>query len=126
MHPDDASLIQQVRIPSVNCREEFDTVVQTLTRLLNDYMDESQFPECGKTGSINKLAAFLDAEGVNVDLSPLRDIQDLRSAGTAHAKGKKYDKVKFRLLTGDAIEDTKSMLASLTEFMRELAAKLSM
>lgn len=126
MHPDDANLIQQVRIPSVNCREEFDTVVQTLTRLLNDYMDESQFPECGKTGSINKLAAFLDAEGVNVDLSPLRNIQDLRSAGIAHAKGKKYDKVKARLLTGDAIEDTKSMLASLTEFMRELAAKLSM
>lgn len=124
LHPDDADLIQRIRIPSVDSQEEFESIVQALAKLLNDYMDETQFPACEKNGSINRLSAFLEDNGIKVDLSPLRDIQILRSTGAAHAKGEKYDKAKARLLTGSYIADTKSLLDSLTTLMSELVSEL--
>lgn len=124
MHPDDRNLITRIRIPSEESQEEFETIVQCLTRLLIDYIDESELPDCGKSGSINKLSAFLESKGLNVDVTPLRAIQQLRSSGTAHAKGANYDKVKAQYLTGDWIKDMRSLIQTLTDFMLNLAEAL--
>lgn len=124
MHPDDRNLITRIRIPSEESQEEFETIVQCLTRLLIDYIDESKLPNCGKSGSINKLSAFLESKGLNVDVTPLRATQQLRSSGTAHAKGANYDKVKTEYLTGDWIKDMRSLIQTLTDFMLNLAEAL--
>lgn len=124
MHPDDKDLITRIRIPSEESQEEFETIVQCLTRLLIDYIDESKLPDCGKPGSINKLAALLESKGLDVDVTPLRVIQQLRSSGTAHAKGANYDKVKAQHLTGDWIKDMRSLIQTLTDFMENFAEAL--
>lgn len=125
LHPDDSGLLDQIRIPSTSSQEEFESIVLSLQRLLIEYMDESQFPKTDSVGSINRLETFLRENNISIDCSPLRNLQDLRSAGTAHAKGKKYEKLKERLISGDPIEDTKSIIALLTDFMTQLTATLN-
>lgn len=119
-HPDDSRLLEQIRVPSTGSQEEFESIVLSLQRLLIEYMDESQFPKAESNGSINRLERFLRENDIRVDCSPLRDLQDLRSAGTAHAKGKKYERLKGRIISGDSIKDTKTIIASLTGFMIQL------
>lgn len=124
MHPDDANLIKQIRIPTINSSEEYETVIQSLARLLVDYIDQAQFPKSSTTGSINKLKEFLQSQGINIDCSPLHDLQNLRSTGVAHAKGEKYDKTKAQLLSGNSINDVAIIIDRLTNFMQELSNSL--
>lgn len=123
-HADDADMEKLIRIPSTNGREELDTVVINLDKLLVDYIDESALPRSDARGSINKLEMQLRDMGVHVDISPLRDLQSLRSTSTAHAKGKNYDKEKARLLTGNNPDDIEKLVNRLTDMMNEIADKL--
>ena len=100
LHPDDSNLLKQIRIPTIDSREEFETVVQSLARLIVEHIDETQFGSTTEAGSINKLSSYLDGQGIQIDCTPISNLQEIRSNGTAHAKGKKYDKAKERLLTG--------------------------
>lgn len=52
---------------------------------------------------------FLKVNNINIDMIPLRRLQNLRSRGTAHAKGRKYDKLKKEFLSGNPIEDVKKL-----------------
>lgn len=123
-HADDADMEKLIRIPSTNGREELDTVVINLDKLLVDYIDESALPRSDVRGSINKLEMQLRDMGVHVDISPLRDLQSLRSTSTAHAKGKNYDKEKARLLTDNNPDDIEKLVNRLTDMMNEIADKL--
>ena len=113
-----------IRIPSTNGRAEFDTVLINLDKLLVDYIDESALERPDEKGSINKLGKRLADEGVSVDLTPLRDLQSLRSTSTAHAKGSKYDKTKARLLTGNNAADIEALVCKLTDMMNAIADEL--
>ena len=124
-HPDDANMDKLIRIPSSNGREEFDTVILNLQKFIIDYIDDSQFPQDGESGSINRFAKFLKEKNIRVDIAPLRDLQDLRSTGSAHAKGKKYDKVKRRVLTGDNVADVERLIGELTDMMNEMSGQLN-
>ena len=86
-----------------------------------DYIDESQFSYPDINGSINKLEAFLIDNDIDVDLSPLRDLQSLRSASVAHSKGKNYDKLVGNIITGDNASDAQSLIERLTSLMDSLA-----
>lgn len=119
-HPDDTDMEKLIRVPSGNSREEFDTVIVNLGKYLIEYIDESRLNEFSKPGSINKLSEFLNAKGVDADLIALRDLQSLRSTSSAHSKGKKYDKVKERLLTGDAPSDIEDLIRRLALMMDSL------
>ena len=123
-HADDADMAKLVRIPSTNGREELDTVVINLDKLLVDYIDESVFPRSDAKGSINKFEKQLKGAGIDVDISPLRDLQSLRSTSTAHAKGKNYEKEKARLLTGDNPTDIERLVNRLTGMMNEIADRI--
>lgn len=114
-----------IRIPSTNGREELDTVVINLDKLLVDYIDESVLPRSDAKGSINKFEKQLRDMGIDADISPLRDLQSLRSTSTAHAKGRNYDKEKARLLTGNNPDDIEKLVNRLTDMMNEIADKLS-
>lgn len=124
-HPDDSRLPDQIRIPTSKSLEEFESIVLSLQRLLIEYMDEAQFAVDGINGSINKLESFLKTNSINIDCSPLRNLQSLRSQGTAHAKGKKYDKLKKQMLLGDPVKDARNLISELTVFMSKLASALS-
>ena len=95
-----------------------------LDKLLVDYIDESTLPRSDARGSINKFEMRLRDMGVHVDISPLRDLQSLRSTSTAHAKGKNYDKEKARLLSGNNPDDIEKLVNRLTDMMNDIADKL--
>ena len=124
-HADDADMEKLIRIPATNGREEFDTVLINLDKLLVDYIDESALVRPDERGSINKLEKRLVDEGISVDLTPLRNLQSLRSTSTAHAKGAKYDKTKARLLTGDNPADMERLVRVLTDMMNAISDKLA-
>lgn len=124
-HADDADMEKLVRIPSTKGREELDTVVINLDKLLVDYIDESALFQSDVKGSINKLAKQFEAAGISVDISPLRDLQTLRSTSTAHAKGSNYDKAKARLLTGNNAVDIEKLILRLTDMMDAIADALT-
>lgn len=95
-----------------------------LTRALVDYIDESSLKGADAKGSINKPEAFLSGYDIVTDLKPLRDLQNLRSAGAAHGKGSKYDRLYGDVVTEDHREDAKRLIARLTTMLNELTVAL--
>ena len=123
-HTDEKDIKKLVRIPSGNGRQEFDTIVLNLTKCCVDYIDESTLVSTKQSGGINKLEATLCVLGIHVDLTPLRDLQKVRSACMAHAKGKKYEKLKNNLLTGNCPDDISRLIERLTSMMSALSTDL--
>lgn len=118
-HRADEGILEQIHIPSGNGESEFETVTMALTRALVDYIDESALKDADARGSINKLEAFLSGNDIVIDLKPLRDLQNLRSAGAAHGKGSKYDRLYGDVVTEDHREDAKRLIARLTTMLNE-------
>lgn len=123
-HPSDEGILEQIHIPSSNGEAEFEAVIMALTRALVDYIDEGSLKGADVKGSINKLEAFLSVNDIVADVKPLRDLQNLRSAGAAHGKGSKYDRLRGDVVTEDHREDTKRLIARLTAMLNELAEAL--
>ena len=126
LHEDESDMRKLIRIPSGDGRQEFDTIILNLTKYCIDYIDESTLASTERSGGINKLEATLNELGVAADLTPLRDLQGLRSSGMAHAKGKNYEKLKSSLLTGDCPNDVNQLIERLTLMMNELASNLKL
>ena len=100
---EDAHHFQAIRIPSTDEQKDFDDLVQSLTKILIDSLNEKALnalipPEqvTSIKGSIARLEAVLTACNVS-DFEPhiefLRKRQNLRSSGAAHRKGGNYRKV---------------------------------
>lgn len=123
-HRADEGILEQIHIPSGNGESEFESVTMALTRALVDYIDESALKDADAKGSINKLEAFLSGNDIVIDLKPLRDLQNLRSAGAAHGKGLKYDRLYGDVVTEDHREDAKRLIARLTTMLNELTEAL--
>lgn len=123
-HRADEGILEQIHIPSGNGESEFEAVTMALTRALVDYIDESALEGADAKGSINKLEVFLSANDIVADLKPLRDLQNLRSAGAAHGKGSKYDRLYGDVVTEDHREDAKRLIARLTTVLNELTETL--
>lgn len=123
-HRADEGILEQIHIPSGNGESEFESVTMALTRALVDYIDESALKDADAKGSINKLEAFLSGNDIVIDLKPLRDLQNLRSAGAAHGKGSKYDRLYGDVVTEDHREDAKRLIARLTTMLNELTEAL--
>lgn len=123
-HRADEGILEQIHIPSGNGESEFEAVAMALTRALVDYIDESALEGADAKGSINKLEVFLSANDIVADLKPLRELQNLRSAGAAHGKGSKYDRLYGDVVTEDHREDAKRLIARLTTMLNELAETL--
>lgn len=124
LHTDEDDMKKLIRIPSGNGRQEFDTVILNLTKYCVDYIDESTLISTEQSGGINKLEATLCELEIHTDLKPLRDLQEVRSVCMAHAKGKKYEKLKGSLLTGDYPKDVSRLIERLTSMMGRLASDL--
>ena len=123
-HDDEDDMEKLIRIPAGNGRQEFDTVILNLTKYCIDYIDESALVSSGKPGGINKLEATLLESGIQTDIKPLRDLQEIRSSCMAHAKGKKYERLKGTLLTGNCPKDITRIIERLTTMMERLSSDL--
>ena len=101
----DDHLLNTIHVPVTNSQAEFDEQISHLTKLLVDSLNEQELEarahdlEKGTKG-IGKLAVFLEAtqfpQGQSL-IQFLRDLQTLRSTGSAHRKGSGYDKIIARL-----------------------------
>lgn len=103
--PGDAHLIETIRIPVTSSQVELDEQIGSLTKLLVDSLNEKELGarasglEEGAKG-IGKMAGFLAATGFPERESIvqfLRDLQALRSTGSAHKKGSGYEKIIAKL-----------------------------
>ena len=102
---EDAHLLQTIRVPVSDAQSEFDEQVITLTKLLVDSLNErelkkrvSELDEEAK--GLGKLSAFLEETGFRRcewAMEFLKNLQNLRSTGSAHRKGKKYQKIIGKL-----------------------------
>ncbi len=103
LEPDDTYHLQNIRVPANDEQRDFDELVLGLTKILIDSLNEKQLnalipreQEKSLRGSISRLEAALAACGVDdasEHLSFLRKLQNLRSTGSAHRKGDKYNRI---------------------------------
>ncbi len=95
--------LQSIRIPATDEQRDFDELILSLTKILIDSLNEKNLNRLvpadqreNTKGSIALLEAALNAhniEGSNDHVVFLRKLQSLRSTGTAHRKGSKYNKI---------------------------------
>ncbi len=104
---EDAHFLEAVRIPTTDEQKDFDELVLGLTKTLVDSLNEKKLnnfipPSEAREikGSIARLEKVLSAKGVvgfEKHIKFLRDLQNLRSSGTAHRKGSNYRKIAEEL-----------------------------
>ena len=107
LHPSsgDAHLLNTIRVPVTNSQPEFDEQVSHLTKLLVDSLNEKELKSKAtglKNGSkgIRKLAGFLEATQFPQRqelVQFLKNLQALRSTGSAHRKGSGYNRIIEKL-----------------------------
>lgn len=125
---EDQHHFDSLRIPLSNEQSEFDNQVSSLVKIVIDSLNEKELTNNvtsdteGISGSISKLKLFLREYNVNnyeKHIKFLKKLQDLRSAGVAHRKGKKYKKVSEYFGIGDKIlpEVFDQILESTISFM---------
>lgn len=97
--------LQSLRIPATDEQRDFDDLVLSLAKILIDSLNEGSLKKLipcekreefkGERG-ISLLEAALhlnNLKGTDVHIKFLRQLQNLRSSGSAHRKGKKYLKI---------------------------------
>ena len=102
LHTADAHHLKALRIPATDEQRDFDAMVLSLTKILIDSLNEKSLRKlipCEKQEAfkdkrgISLLDAVLhlnDLEGAETHIAFLRKLQDLRSSGSAHRKGRTY------------------------------------
>lgn len=102
LHTADAHHLKSLRIPATDEQRDFDAMVLSLTKILIDSLNEKSLKKlipCEKQKAfkdkrgIALLEAALhlnDLEGAEIHSAFLRKLQDLRSSGSAHRKGRTY------------------------------------
>jgi len=99
----DEHYLKAIRIPSSNEQKDFDDLVLALAKVLIDSLNEKALntliPDNERgdiIGSISRLEKAFEVNGVKgyeAHIKFLRDLQNLRSTGSAHLKGSKYLKI---------------------------------
>jgi hypothetical protein len=107
---EDIHHLKTLHIPLKEEQKEFDEQVMSLTKLIIDSLNEKQLLKLNttklkeKAQGIDKFEAYL----ISIDkyfpnmIQFLRDLQSLRSTGSAHRKGKNYKPIKEKFnIKGD-------------------------
>ena len=126
----DQHLLAMVRVPVTDSQNEFDEQVICLTKLLVDSLNERELEarvdtlDKGVKG-IGKLSAFLEETACPdrpAIVGFLRDLQRLRSAGSAHRKGVGYAKIasEFGLQSSRKADVCRRLLTTAIDTLRML------
>ena len=96
---DDAYIFDQIRRPLSDGQAEFDQLVLMLCKLIIDYLNEKELASNAEGAEglrgIGKLECWIKNNGTigfEEHISFLKNLWDLRSSGSGHAKGKGYKK----------------------------------
>ena len=122
--------LSSLHIPFTNSQSEFDQLVLALVKTLIDSLNEKELIQNNTEDNlkgISKLERWLIANGAidyEEHIQFLRDLQELRSSGTGHRKGKSYDKIskKFGMEEKqkmDVFEDILERSISFLSFLKE-------
>lgn len=133
LHSEDSHYLKDLRIPVSFSQSEFDLQILAFVKVLLDSLNEKElkkvFPQQLEdiSGSISILEKILELKNctdidIKKNMGNLKNIQNLRSTGTAHRKSKNYDKAKKRLEIKDKnfIEAFKIILSKGLEFLEFL------
>ena len=105
LHTSDDYHLKSLRIPATDEQPDFDAMVLSLTKILIDSLNEKSLRKlipCEKQEAFKdkKGISLLDAvlhlnnlEGADTHIAFLRKLQNLRSSGSAHRKGRTYSKI---------------------------------
>lgn len=126
---------ESLRVPINNSIVEMDMLVLSLVKVLLDSLNEKEIYKqlTGVyeriTGSISKIEMWFKEKNLqNYDehIKFLRDLQELRSSGTGHRKGKKYQKISktFDIKKENYSETFAEILNSATEFLKYIEFNL--
>ena len=95
--------LNALRIPSTDEQRDFDELVLSLTKILIDSLNQKELKklisleqEQNLKGTIDCLEIALSSRGIEDaadHITFLRNLQSLRSTGSAHLKGSKYQKI---------------------------------
>lgn len=136
---EDNHCLKSIHIPLYNNQSGFDTLILNLTKVLIDYINEKEIlkrikVEKPNTYGIAKLEILLNKFNPNkTGVIPfLRNLQSLRSKGSAHQKGRDYKKIirnmnlenksfieRYDIILGQAIY----MFDELDELIKETPSK---
>lgn len=129
--PDDAHVLQRLRVPLNASQPEFEDQVMGLAKVMVDALNERAIQEQlstkvqGEKG-IGKLERWIDQEeypSAERDIAFLRRLQRLRSKLAAHRKGSDYAQVLTdENVNPDPIEEVATMLQDAERLLRSLAA----
>jgi hypothetical protein len=105
LHEGDGHILKQFRVPLSDSLGEFDNQLLYLVKMIIDSLNEEELAKACSGAlpdekGISKFKRFLEKEtypGVERDVTLLRNLQDLRSSGAVHHKGKQFDKVRKRV-----------------------------
>lgn len=123
--------IKLLRIPITESQEEFDHQVLSLVKTIIDSLNEKEIVKQLKNsgdlkGGISKLERWLLEQGISQfepHIKFLRNLQELRSTGTGHRKGKGYEKIKkeFGLSSSNFAEVFDNILLNANAFLSFLS-----
>lgn len=123
--------IKLLRIPITESQEEFDHQVLSLVKTIIDSLNEKEIVKQLKNsgdlkGGISKLERWLSEQGLpqfETHIKFLRNLQELRSTGTGHRKGKGYEKIKqeFGLFDSNFADVFDNILSSANAFLSFLS-----
>jgi hypothetical protein len=130
LHEADAHILRQFHIPITESLGEFDVQLLYLVKLLIDSLNEGELTRASPGGQpaekgISKFKRYLEYQQyphTDRDISILRTLQDLRSSGAAHAKGKNFDKIGKRV--GLGIESPKDVFRGLMSKVNQMLIDL--
>ena len=131
LHKKDQHCFDALRIPLTDEDSEFDSMVQGLTKTVIDSLNEPELAKGMKNPSnakgITKLEAFLKASKVSgweEHIKFFRNLQDLRSKGSAHRKGSDYESQKmyeyFEIGAKQPAELFRDILTKMIDFLEFL------
>ncbi len=129
--PDDAHVLQRLRVPLNTSQPEFEDQVMGLAKVMVDALNERTIQDQLPTKvqgekSIGKLQRWLDQEqypSADRDIAFLRRLQLLRSKATAHRKGSDYTQVLAdENVNPDPIQEVATMLRHAERLLDDLAA----
>lgn len=128
LSPKDLYNFEGLRVPKTNSIVEMDMLTLSLVKVLIDSLNESKiFEQLTGTyenlkGSISKLEKWLEEKKLpdyKEHIKFLRNLQNLRSSGTGHRKGKNYEKSskKFNVCEGNYDKAFSDILKYSVEFL---------
>lgn len=122
---------ERLRLPIHDSQEEFDFLILSLVKTLIDSLNEKEIfikliDKNNLTGGISKLERwFVESNVQNYEehIKFLRNLQELRSSGSGHRKGKGYDKISINFGLGckSFTEVFDEILIKATNFIHFLA-----